>query len=53
VRVRVGLWRQQSGVTRRSVWATAAFVEAESWQFDEIQAGLEELDEDRRARSVT
>ncbi len=28
--------------------AIAAFVEAESWQFDELQAGLEELDEGRR-----
>ena len=27
--------------------AIAAFVEAESWQFDEIQAGLKELDEGR------
>ena len=27
--------------------AIAAFVEAESWQLDEIQAGLKELDEDR------
>jgi predicted transcriptional regulator len=27
--------------------AIAAFVEAESWQLDEIQAGLEELDEGR------
>ena len=27
--------------------AFAAFVEAESWQLDEIQAGLEELDRDR------
>ena len=27
--------------------AIAAFVEAESWQFDEVQAGLEELDEGR------
>ena len=25
--------------------AIAAFVEAESWQLDEIQAGIEELDE--------
>ena len=27
--------------------AIAAFVEAESWQLDEIQAGLQELDEGR------
>jgi RHH-type rel operon transcriptional repressor/antitoxin RelB len=27
--------------------AIAAFVEAESWQLDEIQAGLKELDEGR------
>jgi len=27
--------------------AITAFVEAESWQLDEIQAGLEELDADR------
>ncbi len=27
--------------------ATAAFVAAESWQLDEIQAGLKELDEGR------
>jgi RHH-type rel operon transcriptional repressor/antitoxin RelB len=27
--------------------AIAAFVEAESWQLDEVQAGLKELDEDR------
>ncbi len=27
--------------------AIAAFVEAESWQLDEIQAGLKELDESR------
>jgi len=27
--------------------AIAAFVEAESWQLDEMQAGLEELDEGR------
>ena len=27
--------------------AIAAFVEAESWQLDEIQAGLKELDRDR------
>jgi len=27
--------------------AIAAYVEAESWQLDEIQAGLEELDEGR------
>jgi RHH-type rel operon transcriptional repressor/antitoxin RelB len=27
--------------------AIAAFVEAESWQLDEIQAGINELDEDR------
>jgi predicted transcriptional regulator len=27
--------------------AITAFVEAESWQFDEIQAGLEELDAGR------
>jgi len=27
--------------------AIAAFVEAESWQLDEIQAGLRELDEGR------
>jgi predicted transcriptional regulator len=27
--------------------AIAAFVEAESWQFDEIQAGLKELDDGR------
>ena len=27
--------------------AIAAFVEAESWQLDEIQTGLEELDEGR------
>jgi predicted transcriptional regulator len=27
--------------------AIAAFVEAESWQIDEIQTGLEELDEGR------
>ena len=27
--------------------AIAAFVEAESWQLDEIQAGLHELDEGR------
>ena len=27
--------------------AIAAFVEAESWQLDEIQAGLEELEEGR------
>jgi len=27
--------------------AIAAFVEAESWQLDEIQAGVEELDEGR------
>jgi RHH-type transcriptional regulator, rel operon repressor / antitoxin RelB len=27
--------------------AIAAYVEAESWQFDEIQAGLTELDEGR------
>lgn len=27
--------------------AITAFVEAESWQLDEIQAGLEELDEGR------
>jgi predicted transcriptional regulator len=27
--------------------AIAAFVEAESWQLEEIQAGLEELDEGR------
>ena len=29
--------------------AIAAFVEAESWQLDEIQAGLKELDEGRGA----
>ena len=28
--------------------AIAAFVEAESWQLDEVHAGLEELDEGRR-----
>jgi predicted transcriptional regulator len=28
--------------------AISAFVEAESWQLDEIQAGLEELDGGRR-----
>ena len=28
--------------------AIAAFVEAESWQLDEIQIGLDELDEGRR-----
>ena len=28
--------------------AIAAFVEAESWQLDEIQGGLRELDEGRR-----
>ena len=27
--------------------AIAAFVEAESWQFDEIQAGIKELDQGR------
>ena len=27
--------------------AIAAFVDAESWQFDEIQAGLKDLDEGR------
>ena len=27
--------------------AIAAFVDAESWQLDEIQAGIEELDEGR------
>jgi predicted transcriptional regulator len=30
--------------------AIAAFVEAESWQLEEIQAGLEELDEGRGVR---
>ena len=30
--------------------AIAAFVEAESWQLDEIQAGLKELDEGRGVR---
>ena len=29
--------------------AVAAFVEAESWQLDEIEAGLEELDQGRTA----
>ena len=41
-----------AGRTRRSksflaAEAIAAFVEAESWQLDEIQAGLKELDEGR------
>jgi len=30
--------------------AIAAFVEGESWQLDEIQAGLKELDEGRGVR---
>ena len=30
--------------------AIAAFVEAESWQLDEVQAGIKELDEGRGVR---
>jgi predicted transcriptional regulator len=55
VRIDVGTKKRLEALAKRArrsksflaAEAIAAFVEAESWQLDEIQTGLEELDEGR------
>jgi predicted transcriptional regulator len=55
VRIDLGTKRRLEALAKRArrsksflaAEAIAAFVEAESWQLDEVQAGLEELDEGR------
>jgi RHH-type rel operon transcriptional repressor/antitoxin RelB len=55
VRIDTGTKKRLEALARRArrsksflaAAAIAAFVEAESWQLDEIQAGVDELDEDR------
>ena len=56
VRIDAGTKKQLEALAKRArrsksflaAEAIAAFVEAESWQLDEIQTGLKELDEGRR-----
>ena len=55
VRIDTGTKKQLEALAKRArrsksflaAEAIAAFVEAESWQLDEIQAGMRELDEGR------